>query len=250
MSFLLLLLTYISLLFILNNMKKLAFLLLLTFFIFNFSSANAQSGQIKKSQSELCSYGNSQPGHSGHFKKDKPKFGAGVKAGLNYSNQYITGGSGSVDFKSIIGINAGAYCNYFFMDFLAIQPELMVSGKGSHWTNQYYDAQYNLTYIDFPVLIRFQPVPLINIQAGPQISYLLIANQKDIGTNLKTNVTGNFYQLDFGLAFGVEANLPYKVNLTVRYVLGLNTATTGTLYTETWNNKYFQVSLGYRILGR
>jgi hypothetical protein len=59
-----------------------------------------------------------------------------------------------------------------------------------------------------------------------------------------------YYKFDLGLAFGVEANLPFKVNLTIRYVLGLNTATTGAQYTETWKNKSFQISLGYRILGR
>ena len=228
-------------------MKKQVYLLLLPLLICTFNSANAQPVQFKKSQSELCAYGNSQPGH---FKKKQPKFGAGVKAGINYSSQYVSGTASNVDFKSILGINAGAYCNYFLMNFLAIQPELMVSGKGSHWTNQYYDARYNLTYIDLPILIRFQPVSLINIHAGPQFSYLIIANQNDLGTNLKTNVIGNFYKFDLGLVLGVEANLPYNINLTVRYILGLNTATTGTQYTETWRNKSFQVSLGYRILGR
>jgi hypothetical protein len=59
-----------------------------------------------------------------------------------------------------------------------------------------------------------------------------------------------YYKFDFAVAFGVEANLPSKVNLTLRYYLGLNTATTGAIYTETWKNRYFQISLGYRILGR
>ena len=59
-----------------------------------------------------------------------------------------------------------------------------------------------------------------------------------------------YYKFDLGLAFGVEANLPFRVNLTIRYILGLNTATTGAEYTETWENKSFQISLGYRILGR
>jgi hypothetical protein len=228
-------------------MKKQVFFLLLTSLIFTFSPSNAQSRHFKKTQQDLCGYKTAQ---SGHFKKSQPKFGAGVKAGLNYSTQYINGTANNVVFGSIFGINAGAYCNYFLLDFLAIQPELMVSGKGSKWKNQYYDAKYNLTYIDLPVLIKFQPVKLFNIHAGPQLSYLVSATQKDFGNNLKTNVMGNFYKLDLGLVMGVEANLPFKVNLTIRYVLGLKTATTGTLYTETWENKYFQVSLGYRILGR
>ena len=228
-------------------MKKQAFLLLLTSLIFTFSSANAQSRQFKKPQPELCASANAQPRQ---FKKPQPKLGAGVKAGLNYANQYTNSTANSVDFKSIIGINAGAYCNYFLLDFLAIQPELMVSGKGSYWKNQYYDAKYNLTYIDLPILIKYQPVSQVNIHAGPQLSYLVSANQKDFGNNQKTNVMDYYYKFDLGLAFGVEANLPFKVNLTIRYVLGLNTATTGAEYTETWENKSFQISLGYRIMGR
>ena len=117
-----------SLLSIFNEMKKQIFLLLLTSLIFTLSSANAQSRQFKKSQPELCASANAQ---SRQFKKPQPKLGAGVKAGLNYASQYTSSTANSVDFKSIIGINAGAYCNYFLLDFLAIQPELMVSSKGS-----------------------------------------------------------------------------------------------------------------------
>ena len=228
-------------------MIRQVFLLLLTSLMFTLSSANGQTSQLKKHQTELCPSSNVQ---SRKFKKPQPKFGAGVKAGLNYSSQYTNNTANIVDFKSIIGINAGAYCNYFLLDFLAIQPELMVSGKGSHWKNQYYDAKYNLTYIDLPIMIKYQPVPLFNIQAGPQFSYLITAHQKDFGNNLNTNVMDYFYKFDLGLALGVEANLPYKINLTIRYVLGVNTVTTGAQYTEIWENKGFQISLGYRILGR
>jgi len=228
-------------------MKKQILLLLSTSLILSFSPSKAQSGHIKKTQTDLCGYNKAQ---SGHFKKSQPKFGAGVKAGLNYSSQYINGTANGVDFRYIIGINAGAYCNYFLLDFLAIQPELMVSTKGSKWKNQYYDAKYNLTYIDLPVLIKYQPIALINIHAGPQFSYLVSATQKDFGTNLKTNVMDYYYKFDLGFVMGVEANLPFKINVTLRYILGLNTATTGTQYTETWKNRSFQISLGYRIIGR
>jgi hypothetical protein len=228
-------------------MKNKVFLLCLTSLIISLSSANAQPGKLKKSLQEYCPTANAQPKR---FKKSQPKFGAGVKAGLNYATQFTNSKPNNVDFKSIIGINAGAYCNYFLLDFLAIQPELMVSGKGSRWKNQFYDAKYNLTYFDLPILIKYQPVELFNIHAGPQLSYLVSAKQTDLVNNQKTNVMDSYYKFDLGLVFGVEANLPFKINLTLRYVLGLNTATTGAQYTETWKNKYFQASLGYRILGR
>lgn len=228
-------------------MKKLLFLLLLTTFLIASAPSKAQSGHFKKTQSDLC---DNTKLKSGHFKKSKEKFGAGIKAGLNYSSQYIKGANNAVDFKYTLGMSAGAYCNYFLLDFLAIQPELMVSTKGSKWKNQFYDAKYNLLYIDLPILIRYQPIDLINIHAGPQFSYLVTAMQKDFGNNTTTNVRGNYYKFDMGMVVGVEANLPMGINLTVRYILGLNPATNGAQYTEVWRNKSFQVSLGYRLLGR
>ena len=210
-------------------MKKLSLLLTLTFLMISISSADAQSK---------------------YFHKAQPKLGVGVKAGLNDASQTTTGESANVDVESILGINGGAYCNYFLFDFLAIQPELMISGKGVHWKDQYYDAKDILTYIDLPVLIKYQPVKVFNIHAGPQFGYRLSAMQKSLETGEKTDIKNYYKDFDLGLAFGIEANLPFRINLTVRYVLGLNPATTDTEYIEPWKNNFFQISAGYRILGR
>lgn len=227
-------------------MLKQLLLLLAVYIILTCAPANAQPGKFKK-QSELCPSAN---GQIRHFKKDQPKFGAGVKAGINYATQFTESNASGVKFQSIIGIHAGAYVNYFLLDYVAVQAELLFSDKGSKWQNAFYDARYDLTYIDLPLLIKFQPVPLFNIHAGTQLSYLLMASQKDYGTGQKTNVRGNYYKFDPAVVVGVEANLPNRINLTVRYILGLTTATTGAPYTEIWKNKSFQVSLGYRIIGR
>jgi hypothetical protein len=222
-------------------------LLFLTTIILTVSSASGQTSEYKKRHPDICA---SFRGRSGPLKTTQPKFGAGVKGGINYASQQTNSSAGVVDFQNIIGINAGAYVNYYFMNFLAIQPELMISGKGSRWKNEFYDAKYNLTYVDLPILIKFQPVKQFNIHAGPQLSYLMFANQYDYTTGQRTNVMGNFYKLDIALAGGIELNLPLRLSLTVRYVYGLKPATNGATYTETWTNKYFQASLGYRILGR
>jgi Outer membrane protein beta-barrel domain len=210
-------------------MKKHLFLLVLASLILTLSSADAQKR---------------------HFRKSQPKFGFGVQAGLNYASQSTAGGSPNVDVQSIIGINGGAYCNYFLFDFLAIQPELMVSGKGVHWKDQYYDANDILTYLDIPILIKYQPVKLINIHVGPEFGYRISAVQKNLETKQKTDIKDYYKSFDVGLAFGVEANLSFKVNLTIRYVLGLAPVTTNNQYNEPWKNNYFQISAGYRILGR
>ena len=210
-------------------MKKQVFLLVLASLLFGFSSADAQSRS---------------------FNKSEPKFGFGVKAGLNNATQSTKGGTTDVTVESITGINGGVYCNFFVFDFLAIQPELMVSGKGVHWKDQFSDAEDILTYIDMPILIKYQPVKLLNIHAGPEFGYRLKATQKNLDNGQKTDIKDYYSNFDIGLALGVEANLPFRVNLTVRYVLGLNTVYTGTENNEHWKNNYFQISAGYRIIGK
>lgn len=210
-------------------MKKQVFILLLASLLFSLSSADAQYHSFRKSES---------------------KFGAGIKAGINYANQSTSGGSPNTDVQSIVGINGGVYCNYFLLDVLAIQPELMISGKGVHWKDQYYDASDVLTYIDMPILIKYQPVKLLNIHAGPEFGYNLGAWQKNLDNGQKTDIKAYYNSLDMALAVGIEATFPIKVNLTIRYVLGLKPATTNNTYNEEWKNNFFQISLGYRLFGR
>ena len=76
------------------------------------------------------------------------KMGLGVKAGLNLSTQNTSGTGEGVDVKSIARINIGGYGNFFFTDKLAIQPEIIFSGKGSDWNDPSYDVKDLLTYID------------------------------------------------------------------------------------------------------
>jgi hypothetical protein len=210
-------------------MKKQVYLLLLASLLFSISSADAQF-------------------HS--FRKNDRRFGVGIKAGLNYANQSTSNSLSGIDVSSVIGINGGVYCNYFLLDFLAVQPELMVSGKGVHWKDQYYDASDVLTYIDMPILLKYQPVKILNIHAGPEFGYNLIAKQKNMENGQKTDIKDYYNDLDVALAMGIEATFPIRVNLTLRYVLGLKSATSNNTYNEEWKNNFFQISLGYRFFGK
>jgi hypothetical protein len=52
------------------------------------------------------------------------------------------------------------------------------------------------------------------------------------------------------IAFRFEANFPIKIDLKIRYVLGLIPATTDSEYDKPWKNNLFQITAGYRILGK
>jgi hypothetical protein len=210
-------------------MKKILFLLVFVLFITN--------GFVVKAQSK-------------YYRKSEPRFGYGIKAGLNISSQTTPSKDASYDLKNIIRFNVGGYCNYFINKILAVQPELLVSGKGVHWKDFYDEMKDILTYVDIPVFIRYQPVKFINFHAGPQIGIRVRAMQKDLKTDIKSKINEYYKTFDFGLACGVEANLPNRVNLTVRYVFGISSATTDLLYIDPWRNNFLQVSAGYRFSGR
>ena len=183
----------------------------------------------------------------------QPKIGFGVKAGINISNQTTKVESPnveSIDLAGIIRFNAGAWFNYFIFDKLAVQPEIMISGKGTDWNDPNYNVKDLLTYIDVPVLLKFQPIDLLNIHAGPQFGYLLLANQKDNETGDVIRISDYYKKSDLGLVVGLEVNLPFFINLDARYVFGLITASSDVMYIDPWINNFFQISAGYRFMGK
>jgi hypothetical protein len=179
----------------------------------------------------------------------QPGFGAGVKGGINLATQSTTGEGENVAVRQLLGFNAGVYGNLFILDFLAVQPELMVSTRGSDWDDPYYNVKDLLTYIDLPLLIKFQPIKYANIHVGPQFGYLLAAKQEDKDDGDKIDIKEWYNPLDIGFVFGAEANLPFRINFTVRYVIGLVSASNDVEYVDPWRNNFLQFSLGYRIIG-
>lgn len=210
-------------------MKKIYFLFSLFFLFVPFSIVEGQSMYNRHLQS---------------------KTSFGIKAGLNFANQFSPDNNGVFETKSILGFFGGGNFNYFFHRVLAFQTEISISGKGSHWKEYFYaqdEKKDILTYIDVPFLIRYQPLNFLNVHAGPQVSYLFRAMQYDFKTELKTVIEEYYNPFDFGLVLGVEANLPKKFNLTLRYVLGLASAyATGGYNYQSYNN-YVQFTVGYRF---
>ncbi|MGB8489851.1 MAG: porin family protein [Bacteroidales bacterium] len=187
---------------------------------------------------------------SKYYRRSEPRFGYGVRAGAGISGQTTTNKDAGYKVRNILGFNAGGYCNYFFFKYLAFQPELNISQRGSHWEDFYDNMQDDVTYLDLPLLVRFQPVRYFNVHAGPQVSYRLKATQKDMETGIKSEIEDYYRSFDYGIAVGIEANLPNHINLTIRYIVGLLPATTIYEYTDPWYNNSLQFSIGYRIKGR
>lgn len=153
---------------------------------------------------------------------------AGIKGGLNLSNLYVNEAD---DEKARIGWHAGFYGQLFASPGFAIQPEVNFSTKGTGVTridnnSARYESNFNLSYIDVPVLLVFKLGRVAEIHAGPYWAYLLGAeirnNDRNPDNEFTTVDRDNFDDWDYGLAGGIGFNLGEGAQLGFRYNYGLN----------------------------
>jgi len=169
----------------------------------------------------------------------------GLKAGLNISNAKakVTGASISTDART--GLNAGVYVKAMLTDKLGIQPELLYSQQGDGKD----DESERINYLTLPVLFRYQVNEMFNLHAGPQLGFLLSAEDND-GVSFKDDLK----PVNFSLAMGLGVDLPAGFNLSGRYLLGLSNdivlegtgLTSDDLKVTQW---VLQFSLGYKLFG-
>lgn len=153
---------------------------------------------------------------------------AGIKGGLNLSNLYVNEAD---DDNARIGWHAGLYGQIFASEAFAIQPEVNFSTKGTgvtrvDATSAKYESNFNLNYIDIPILAVFKLGRAAEIHVGPYWSYLLHAeirnNDRDPNNEFDTIERDNFDDWDYGLVGGIGFNLGEGAQLGVRYNYGLN----------------------------
>ncbi|HUH51367.1 MAG TPA: porin family protein [Flavobacterium sp.] len=150
----------------------------------------------------------------------------GVKGGVNFTNLYTKDVD---DNNMLISFNAGLVAILPITDMIALQPEVIYSGKGAElkYDNAFAtgNAKFRLSYIELPVLLRFNLTENFSLQAGPYLSYLVNADIKSESDNDIFNSqveldTNDFNKFDYGLAGGVEFDLN-PIGIGARYNYGL-----------------------------
>jgi hypothetical protein len=149
----------------------------------------------------------------------------GVKGGLNMSNLYTDDAD---DENVLFGFNAGVYATLPVSDFIAIQPELLFTTRGSELEYNNALAQGNvklkLNYIELPLLVRVNITKNFNVHAGGYASYMVSAKSTGDGDFEFEDQydTDDFNKFDAGIAAGVGVDFnPISVGL--RYNYGLTT---------------------------
>jgi hypothetical protein len=195
---------------------------------------------------------------TGAFAQDS-KFG--IKGGMNLSDLY-TNDVESSNFR--IGYHAGLFAKLAFSDRFAIQPEVLYSTKGSclEYENAVLAgrANFNLNYIDIPVLAVVNITSRYNIQIGPYFSLLTgakLINEAE-GTDIfdfeRELETDDFTFADYGIAAGIGIDFKH-IGIGLRYNHGFqNIGKKRTFEDVTYRlpdatNGLFQVYMMINLLG-
>ncbi len=162
--------------------------------------------------------------HYSLAQKSNLKFG--VKGGVNFSNVST---SNTDQNKMLTGVNFGVFAKLPISDAIAIQPEFYFTTKGATLTynNVFVDgtADFNLNYIEIPVLLVLNINENFNVHFGPYAAYLINSKVKNVSDvsfyNFESNIDSeNFNKFDTGLAAGVGFDFG-SLSLGARYNYGL-----------------------------
>lgn len=155
-----------------------------------------------------------------------PSFG--LRGGVNFSNLYVE----DVDDENmLVGFNAAGFVEIPLNSVVSIQPELGFTTKGSEVRYDNFFAEgstkFRLSYIEAPVLLRFNITRGFNIHAGPYVAYLVDARIKSEDANGATIDEDELNEddlerIDFGLAAGLGFEFG-GFGVGARYNYGLTT---------------------------
>lgn len=148
----------------------------------------------------------------------------GIKGGLTMSNLYIDEEELD-DENARFGFHAGFFSQAMFLETFGLQPELLFTTKGTRATyNGFIDqtVDFNLNYLEVPVLAVFRPIDMLEFHAGPYVGLLLGSNVEYSGTIDEYDEIDrdHFNTLDYGISAGFALNVG-QVQAGLRYNIGL-----------------------------
>ena len=178
--------------------------------------------------------------------KAQVKFG--VKAGLN---GYTLGGDevDGEDIKTKIGFNAGGLVNIPISQMFAFQPEVIYNGEGGRQTDGDDRVNYNLNYINIPLLVQFTSASGFYAEVGPQIGFLMSAkaDTKIGGTSSDTEIKDQLKTANFSAAIGAGFRMSSGLGIGARYNVGLGSIAEDS--NSDLKTRGFQVGLSYLFRG-
>lgn len=176
------------------------------------------------------------------------KFGA--KVGGNLSSLKATNFSGendiSIKFGANVGFQAGGFAEIKVADKFNVQPEVLFSYESYKFPIEG-DANFNLSYINVPVMAKYYASEKISLQVGPQIGFLVGAKAKFEGES--EDVKDMLETVNFGVNFGLGYDFTKECFVDFRYNLGLSNISKEEFVGEDSKLKTsgFSLAVGYKF---
>lgn len=156
------------------------------------------------------------------FELSGQRFTYGLKGGIALTNyRYVS--VQSQDFDPKPAIDFGLVLNYSFSEKteLQIEPGYIIKGARTNYPDLSNPRIFKYRYASLPMIVIFNPVKKLSIEAGPEFSYLF--------SGIIADPDGNVYEIDSSLDkhfeiagnIGLSYNLFPKVNAFIRYSQGL-----------------------------
>jgi hypothetical protein len=151
----------------------------------------------------------------------------GLKAGLNLASYVGTdaqllgpGKEGKLDF------NGGGLVNIGLCKKFSLQPEVFFSGQGTRadvGNSSGGGAEFNVDYLNVPLLIKYNVTKGFAVEAGPQVGFLISAIGKPYTTGQSAvNEKNIFNTMDYSVAFGISYLTDANLGFDARYNWGLS----------------------------
>ena len=166
---------------------------------------------------------------------------------VGYNNASLNGSNFREfhDNNSINGMHVGIFAEVRFNKF-AIQPEVYYSTEGGKWkvgvNEGSLEHNFNLEYIQVPLMFKYYLTNGIAIEAGPQAGFL---TNSDVKFSDLDPDSSKFNEFDFSVNAGVSINLPLNFMISARYNAGLTNVIDHP--DVDWKNRVLRLSLGYRF---
>lgn len=170
---------------------------------------------------------------------------AGVKVGMNLAN--FNGFSRLMDPR--VGFHAGVFAERQIKVKFSLQAELLYSQKGSRQDilipisstdTQWVRFRTNYTYVDIPVIVKYNLFNQVIPYVGPQMSLLVRKNAKikEFDKHQQATFSGQG-NIQVGLVAGIAYNITKTVGTDIRY--------TRDLLGKGLNSHVLQIGLTYRV---
>src|SRR5450631_3214432 len=146
----------------------------------------------------------------------QPHFG--IKGGVNISNLHFNfNDNTTTDGK--VGVNLGVLAHIHASRTWAIQPELLYSLEGATDNVGNSKVNYNLNYLNIPVLLQYMFDNGFRLEGGPQVGFLLNAKTKsgDVAVN-NTSFQSTAVSIPLGVGYLTSSGW----GLDARYAFGLS----------------------------